>query len=140
VTLSAPLDAPVLFALGAALIGFGGGLFAHATLTAAMQHASADDTGFALGVWGAVQASAAGIAIAAGGAMRDAVGWAAEAQRMGSTLASPATGYGMVYTLEIVLLFATLVAVGPLVGSDIRDHQNRRDAEDLAHADLATTN
>jgi MFS transporter, BCD family, chlorophyll transporter len=120
VTLAAPLNAPSLFASGAALIGFGGGLFAHATLTAAMQHASTDDTGFALGVWGAVQASAAGLAIASGGALRDVVGWAAEAQRMGTTLAGPATGYGIVYTIEIILLFATLVAVGPLVGADQR--------------------
>jgi MFS transporter, BCD family, chlorophyll transporter len=120
VTLAAPLNAPSLFASGAALIGFGGGLFAHATLTAAMQHASTDDTGFALGVWGAVQASAAGLAIASGGALRDVVGWAAEAQRMGTTLAGPATGYGIVYTVEIILLFATLIAVGPLVGADQR--------------------
>jgi MFS transporter, BCD family, chlorophyll transporter len=144
VTLSAPLNAPVLFGIGAALIGFGGGLFAHATLTAAMQHASTDDTGFALGVWGAVQASAAGIAIAAGGGLRDAVGWAAEAERMGTTLAVPATGYGTVYTIEIILLFATLIAVGPLVGSDqrtqaSRDQQNRDDAFGATHTPIPST-
>jgi MFS transporter, BCD family, chlorophyll transporter len=140
VTLSAPLNAPVLFGIGAGLIGFGGGLFAHATLTAAMQHASTDNTGFALGVWGAVQASAAGIAIAAGGGLRDAVGWAAEAQRMGSTLTSPATGYGMVYTIEIILLFATLIAVGPLVGSDQRAQANsdQQNGDDAFGATLTT--
>ena len=33
----------------------------------------------------------------------------------GAALASPATGYSVVYHLEIALLFATLVALGPLV-------------------------
>jgi BCD family chlorophyll transporter-like MFS transporter len=31
-------------------------------------------------------------------------------------LATPTTGYTAVYHIEIVLLFATLVAIGPLVG------------------------
>ena len=120
VLLSAPLDVPALFAIGAGLIGFGGGLFAHATLTAAMQHAGEDSTGFALGVWGGVQATTAGIAIASGGALRDGVTWLASGQHLGEALAGPATGYGVVYLLEIFLLFATLVAVGPLVGADER--------------------
>ena len=37
--------------------------------------------------------------------------------RSGPALVGPATGYGVVYHLEIVLLFATLVAIGPLVRS-----------------------
>ncbi len=120
VLLSAPLGALVFFAVGAALIGFGGGLFAHATLTAAMQHAGTDNTGFALGVWGAVQATTAGLAIASGGVLRDVVAWAADKQHLGEALVSPATGYGFVYLIEIILLFATLIAVGPLVGADAR--------------------
>jgi BCD family chlorophyll transporter-like MFS transporter len=127
VTLAAPLETAGLFAMGVALIGFGGGLFAHATLTAAMQHAADDATGFALGVWGAVQAGAAGLAIAVGGLLRDAVGGLAEAHRLGVALASPATGYGAVYALEIILLFATLIAAGPLVGAQQRAaRQSRR--------------
>ena len=35
----------------------------------------------------------------------------------GPLLAHPATGYTVVYNIEIVLLFATLVAIGPLVRS-----------------------
>jgi MFS transporter, BCD family, chlorophyll transporter len=120
VLLSAPFQVPAFFAIGAALIGFGGGLFAHATLTAAMQHAGDDSTGFALGVWGAVQATTAGLAIAAGGALRDGIGSLAESQRFGEALVGPATGYGFVYLIEIILLFATLIAVGPLVGADAR--------------------
>jgi hypothetical protein len=33
----------------------------------------------------------------------------------GEALADPVTGYALVYTTEILLLFATLVALGPLV-------------------------
>jgi BCD family chlorophyll transporter-like MFS transporter len=36
--------------------------------------------------------------------------------RLGEALANPATGYSVVYHIEIALLFATLIAVGPLVG------------------------
>ena len=68
VIFAAPLDAPLLFRAGAALIGFGGGLFAVGTLTAAMSLERAGATGLALGAWGAVQATAAGVAIALGGA------------------------------------------------------------------------
>jgi len=114
VIFAATLESEWLFRLGTALIGFGGGLFAVGTLTAAM----AMDTranGLALGAWGAVQASAAGIGIALGGAVRDMVGALATTGALGPALASPATGYSFVYHIEIALLFATLVAIGPLV-------------------------
>jgi BCD family chlorophyll transporter-like MFS transporter len=35
---------------------------------------------------------------------------------LGKALAMPATGYGVVYALELSLLFVTLIAIGPLVG------------------------
>ncbi len=34
---------------------------------------------------------------------------------LGDTLVNPATGYTFVYGIEVILLFATLIAVGPLV-------------------------
>jgi len=113
-----PLRSPLLFGLGAVLIGLGGGLFSVATLTeviALPAPASALDHGFALGAWGAVQASAAGLAIALGGALRDAVSALATSGALGEALAGAGTGYSVVYHLEIGLLFATLVALGPLV-------------------------
>ena len=113
--LSAPLDSRPLFALGTALIGFGGGLFAHCTLTAAMGSARKGHIGLALGVWGAVQASAAGGAVAAGGLIRDGVGYLALQGRLGPAMENAATGYSVVYHIEIALLFATLIAIGPLV-------------------------
>ena len=117
VVFAAPLHAPWMFALGVAFIGFGGGLFAHCTLTAAMSLAPRGQIGLALGVWGAVQATASGGAIALSGLLRDGVTVLATAGDLGVTLAGAATGYGVVYTLEILLLFATLVAIGPLVRS-----------------------
>jgi BCD family chlorophyll transporter-like MFS transporter len=122
VIFAAPLQQPVLFALGTALIGFGAGLFAHCTLTAAMAMAGTNQVGLALGIWGAVQASAAGCAVAAGGLLRDAVSAVAERGGLGVTLQTPATGYVVVYTIELILLFATLVAVGPLVRVADRGH------------------
>ena len=112
---AAPLDAPFLFALGVGGIGLGAGLFAHCTLTAAISSSHSNQVGLVLGVWGAVQASAAGAAVAAGGLIRDVVGLLADRGTFGATLQTPATGYVAVYVIELGLLFATLVAVGPLV-------------------------
>ncbi|KQW40321.1 PucC family protein [Rhizobacter sp. Root404] len=112
-----PLASPWLFRLGATCIGFGAGLFSVGTLTAAMNLETDGLNGLALGAWGAVQASCAGLAIAAGGAIRDLVSTLATQGALGSALASPATGYSFVYHLELYLLFATLIAIGPLVRS-----------------------
>jgi len=116
VLFAAPLAAPPLLHLGAALIGLGAGLFMVGTLTAAMALSDGGRSGIALGAWGAVQATAAGLAIAIGGIARDLIGGAAVSGGLGETLAYRATGYGAVYVAEILLLFVTLIALGPLVG------------------------
>jgi MFS transporter, BCD family, chlorophyll transporter len=110
-----PLDSTIMFRIGVTLIGFGGGLFSVGTLTAAMGLENSGRTGLALGAWGAVQACAAGAAIAAGGALRDVISAFATQGAFGEALIGPATGYGAVYLIEIVLLFATLATIGPLV-------------------------
>jgi BCD family chlorophyll transporter-like MFS transporter len=46
---------------------------------------------------------------------RDLVSSLALHGRLGATLVSHETGYGFVYYLEIILLLASLVAIGPLV-------------------------
>jgi MFS transporter, BCD family, chlorophyll transporter len=115
VIFSAPLLSPLLLRIGTLLIGFGGGLFAVGTLTAAMQLARDGRCGLVLGAWGAVQATAAGIAIALGAGLRDGVSSLATDGVLGPALNMPATGYSFVYHIEIALLFATLVAIGPLV-------------------------
>jgi BCD family chlorophyll transporter-like MFS transporter len=109
------LVSPFLFGVAVTLIGLGAGLFAHCTLTAAMAMAPGGQIGLALGIWGAVQASAAGLAVAAGGLIRDGVSALATRGALGAALDGPATGYAVVYNIELFLLLATLVAVGPLV-------------------------
>ncbi|MEE4382333.1 MAG: BCD family MFS transporter [Pseudomonadales bacterium] len=124
-----PLGSPQLFRLGTFAIGFGGGLFSVGTLTAAMALASESSSGMALGAWGAVQATAMGLAIAIGGAVRDAVSQVAVSGALGAGLANPATGYSFVYHLEIALLFATLAAIGPLVRHGAGERQQPRTSE-----------
>ena len=126
VVFAEPLQSPTLFRIGTALIGLGGGLFAVCTMLAAMEVSDTTDSGIAIGAWGAVQATAIGVGLALGGFIRDAVNFAVEAGMAGSALSAPAAGYGVVYHIEIGLLFASLVALGPLVGRARRrgaDHQ-----------------
>jgi len=114
VLLAAPLESPPLFCCGAALIGFGGGQFSVGTLTAAMGLDAEGRSGLALGAWGAMQAAGAGVAISLAGVLRDVVSMLALHGGLGATLTSNATGYGVVYYIEIVLLFASLIVIGPL--------------------------
>lgn len=102
----APLAA-LIFGAGTWLIGFGAGLFGHGTLTATMNAAPREQAGLALGAWGAVQATAAGLAIAVGGIIRDAV-------LLISDAVTHAGAYRIVYGVEIILLMATLVILAPL--------------------------
>lgn len=117
VIFAAPLNSVVVFFAGAAGIGFGGGLFAVATLTAAMSMPAQGlaGRGLALGAWGAAQATAAGLSIVIGGTLRDVVGTAAVNGVFGEALSDPSVGYSVVYHTEIGLLFLTLIALGPLV-------------------------
>jgi BCD family chlorophyll transporter-like MFS transporter len=115
VILAAPMDSPLLFAFGTLLIGLGGGLFGHGTLTATMNFAPDNQRGLALGAWGAVQASAAGIAVALGGIIRDIIAALAAQNAFGPAFSGPATGYAFVYSVEILLLLTTLAAMAPLI-------------------------
>lgn len=113
---AAPLSSPSLLFAGAGAIGFGTGLFSVGTMIAAMALAKDGAAGMALGAWGAVQATCAGAGIALGGLIRDGMAYLALTDAMGATLAGRATGYGTVYSLEVFLLFVTLVVLGPVVG------------------------
>ena len=116
VVFAGPIGSGTLFRLGTALIGFGGGLFAVGTLTLAMALTDGTRSGLALGAWGTVQAGSVGVALFLGGAIRDVVGAFAEAGALGAAMNRPDIGYSVVYHIEIALLFATLAALGPLVG------------------------
>ncbi|RPH45153.1 MAG: MFS transporter [Burkholderiales bacterium] len=115
-----PVQSATLFRIGVLAIGFGGGLFAVGTLIAAMALDTDGFKGLALGAWGGVQATCAGLAIAGGGALRDGIAALAERGALGEVLMHPATGYAVVYHLELLLLFTTLIAIGPLVRSSRR--------------------
>jgi len=105
IILAAPLMSVNLFVMGVFLIGLGGGLFAHGTLTASMNLAPPDQTGLAMGAWGAVQATASGLGMALGGLLRDGV----------AQLSDSVTGYSAVYGIEVVMLILTLMAMKPLL-------------------------
>lgn len=120
VLFAAPADSAAMFRVGTVLVGFGSGLFAVSTLAAAMSLESAEHAGFALGAWGAVQATAAGVAVGLGGTLRDVAAALASDGTLGTVLQHPATGYGTVYVIELWLLFVALIALGPLVRSSTR--------------------
>ena len=113
---AAPIQSAPLFTAGTFLIGLGAGLFSHGTLTATMQSAPKEQVGLALGAWGAVQATAAGLAMAIGGVARDlVVAFGNTGSFLGREFAGAATGYVVVYIIELILLVATLVFMAPLV-------------------------
>ncbi|MEN0000749.1 MAG: PucC family protein, partial [Pseudomonadota bacterium] len=104
---SAPLNLAALMVIGTIILGFGGGLFGHGTLTATMRAAPREQIGLALGAWGAAQATSAGIAIAAGGMIRDLLVF--------SGVGGTASPYLAVFALEVIFLCAALLAISPLV-------------------------
>ena len=131
-----PLASGDLFRLGAFGIGLGGGLFSVGTLYAAMKLEDGGFVGLALGAWGAVLSLAAGLSMFIGGAVRDLVSGLAVQGALGVALATPATGYSVVYHLEILLLFLTLVAIGPLVGRSANISSSPSSQNRLGLADL----
>jgi BCD family chlorophyll transporter-like MFS transporter len=114
---SAYVALPALFKAGVFCLGMGGGLFGHGTLTATMNAAPKEQAGLALGAWGAVQATAAGLGIGLGGVIRDLVVASPLAASLGQ-----GSGYITVYILEIVLLAIALMALYPLARHPGQSH------------------
>ena len=112
---SAHLDTNGVFIAATLAVGFGAGLFGHGTLTATMRAAPKEQVGLALGAWGAVQATAAGLGIALGGVMRDVIlgleSWAG---------AGPEAPYIPVFAVEMLFLILALVAIYPLLRQGLR--------------------
>ena len=113
---SAPLDSPSMFRMGNFVIGIGAGLFYVGTLVATMELAPAEMSGFAIGAWGAVQATSLGIALCTGAGMSELIPALGHAGVLGERFTHPAAGYNVVYSMEIVLLVAMVVAAWPLAG------------------------
>ena len=110
-------DTPSIFTLGVLLAGLGTGLFGHGTLTATMLLAPRAQVGIAMGAWGAVQATSQGIGAAIGGIVRDL----ASGLDLGLAAAPKASGYMLIFALEMVLMVATLAAMRPLSRRDNND-------------------
>jgi BCD family chlorophyll transporter-like MFS transporter len=106
------------FLVGNFLVGFGAALFSHGTLTATMNRAPKEQAGMALGAWGAVQATAAGVGVALSGTIRDVVTAALSSADGASRVDALATGYITVYVIEITLLLVTIAAAIPLIRND----------------------
>lgn len=98
------------FLIGTFIVGFGTGLFGHATLTATMRSAPKERIGLALGAWGAAQATAAGIGVALAGIVRDLiVGF------QGSAGNSVQTPYNVVFGIEVLSLLVAILVIWPAV-------------------------
>jgi len=98
-----------LFLSGTFATGLGAGLFGHATLTAVIRAAPKDRIGLALGAWGAVQATAAGIGVALAGITRDVI-----AMWQGSAGSEAALPYTVVFTVEAVFLMLAIAVLAPI--------------------------
>jgi BCD family chlorophyll transporter-like MFS transporter len=114
VLLAAPMDSLWLFRTGTTLIGFGGGMFSVGMLIIAMEMPEKGLTGMVLGAWGAVQATASGLSMAVGGILKDGFAQIASNGYFGEALMDKSSGYGLVFALEMLLLFTALIAMAPL--------------------------
>ena len=115
VMFAGPLGVLELFLVGNFLIGFGAALFWHSTLTATMNRAAPGQVGLALGAWGAVQATVAGVAIAIAGVTRDVVKLVIGPEGSLFGFDQVASGYVAVFAIEVLFLVVTIVAIIPLV-------------------------
>lgn len=123
VIFSAPMQSVLLFKAGVLLVGLASGMFSVAMLVNAMTYGDARLGGLALGAWGAVQATSAGLAMALGGILRDGIDALATSGRLGEALQNNVTGYSFVYHLEMYLLLTVLIALGPMAHRGMKRRQ-----------------
>ncbi|MES3033633.1 MAG: BCD family MFS transporter [Gemmatimonadota bacterium] len=121
IILSAPMAAPALLMIGALLIGFGNGLFSIGTLLRVMALPHKGEHGLALGAWGAVQATAAGLAMAVAGGIRDGVTSVMATEQGALGAVTPGAGYLAAYFVAVAGLLVLLVVLGPLAARSRAD-------------------
>ncbi len=109
IILSSAGGGPLLFLAGTLATGLGAGLFGHATLTATIRLAPPNQIGLALGAWGAVQATCAGIGVALAGIVRDILVAMPAAQGL-----SPHAPYNLVFGIDIAFLALAVLVALPL--------------------------
>ena len=134
------MQAPGLFFFGAGLIGLGSRAFCRVHADCRDDAGGERRGGQRAGARrvGRGQATAAGLAIALGGGMRDIVGHFALAGTWGEALATPATGYSVVYHLEIAIIFITLIVLGPLVRHGVQGARTSPGSGRMGLADFPT--
>ena len=105
IILSSVYGGGLVFVCGVLLTGLGAGLFGHATLTAIIGSAPKEQIGLSLGMWGAVQATCAGIGFSLAGLMRDLLA-------LGSFYPGlqRQTPYTVVFMIEVVFLILAILA------------------------------
>jgi len=114
----------LMFLVGTVATGLGAGLFGHATLTATIRSAASEQIGLALGTWGAVQATSAGIGVALAGVVRDII--VALPNQNGIPAHAP---YNAVFLIEIVFLALACAILVPLVRKTRRGHAPKPDTK-----------
>ena len=117
IILSSPMLSPALLMFGTLLIGFGNGLFSVGTLLRVMSLPHHGEHGLALGAWGAVQATSAGLAMAVAGFVRDFVTAGQGGVAVNLSDPFPGPGYIAAYLLAVFGLFVLLVVLGPLTAT-----------------------
>ncbi len=118
-----------LFVLGTVATGLGAGLFGHATLTATVREAPDHQVGLALGSWGAVQATAAGIGVALGGIVRDVL---VEMAPEGGL--APHAPYNVVFSIEMLFLALAVLVALPLAARSGQHRGGSRSARTESEA------
>jgi BCD family chlorophyll transporter-like MFS transporter len=136
ITFASGLQAAQMFRTGVALIGFGEGLFGVGTLSYAMRLRDASQHGIALGAWGAVFATAEGLSFALSGVAKDWLSHLVARGALGPVLSTPSVPYTAVYLLEVVVLFATLVALGPLAVRRVKPRDRGQPSRSFGLADI----
>ncbi len=116
---------PFVFLVGTVLTGLGAGLFGHATLTATMRSAKRHQIGLALGTWGAVQATAAGLGVAIAGIVRDVI--LSVSAQDGISAHVP---YNAVFAIEVVFLALACATLIPLLGAQAATGLSQRSTSD----------
>jgi BCD family chlorophyll transporter-like MFS transporter len=125
-----------LFRGGAFYIGLGEGLFCIGTLHLAMSLKEVDQHGIALGAWGAVFATAEGLALTLSGFVRDGVRLLAERGDLPPLFRGASAGYEVVYLFEVVLLVLTLFSLRGLVDASRQEGREEQAQQPFGLADV----
>jgi MFS transporter, BCD family, chlorophyll transporter len=125
-----------LFRGGAFYVGLGEGLFCIGTLHLAMSLKDVEQHGIALGAWGAVFATAEGLALTLSGFMRDGVRVLAGRGELPEWFRQAAAGYEVVYAFEVVLLVLTLFSLRGLIHATRREVREQQAQQPFGLADV----